>query len=106
MKFINSTFHSLIISVLCISIAACQTNKRPKAELGTNPGVTIVIFDEAASKLVSKNATIEVISTGYIWSEGPVWVPSQQILLFSDVPKNINYQWKQGGGTKEFLNPS
>src|SRR6478752_6855455 len=107
MKFINGTCCFLIISVTCMCMTACQgKGKKPTAELGTNPGVTIEIFDEAASKLISKNASIEVISTGYTWSEGPVWVPSQQFLLFSDVPKNINYQWKQGGGTKEFLNPS
>ena len=107
MKFINRPCYNLLIASACISMIACQDkSKKPTVELGSNPGVTIEIFDEAASKLVSKNATIEVISTGYTWSEGPVWIPSQQFLIFSDVPKNINYQWKPGAGTKEYLNPS
>ena len=35
---------------------------------------------------------VEVIATGYIWTEGPVWVGGEQgHLLFSDVPGNAIY---------------
>ena len=37
---------------------------------------------------------VEVIATGYIWSEGPVWVGGEDgYLLFSDVPGNAIYRW-------------
>jgi gluconolactonase len=48
----------------------------------------------------------EVIATGFIWSEGPVWVGGEQgHLLFSDVPGNAIYSW-DGKRTTAFLAPS
>jgi hypothetical protein len=105
MKLMNSKFHSLIVSAVCLSMAACQSNNKPKTELGVNPGVTIEIFDEAASKLVSKNASIEVISTGYIWSEGPVWIPSQQFSCFQMYPKTSTINGSQVQAQKSFSIP-
>jgi gluconolactonase len=49
---------------------------------------------------------VEVIGTGYLWSEGPVWVGGEQgHLLFSDVPGNAIYRW-DGTRTTVFLAPS
>lgn len=48
----------------------------------------------------------EIISDGYIWTEGPVWVGDESgYLLFSDVPGNGIYQW-DGQSTHVFLKPS
>ena len=69
----------------------------------------IIKYDNALDKLISPDAKIEVLSSGYIWTEGPVWVKSGNYLLFSDVPANIIYQWKQGeneGEVSVFLKPS
>jgi gluconolactonase len=49
---------------------------------------------------------IEVLSSGYRWSEGPVWVKANHTLLFSDVPANTIYQWKAEEGVSVFLTPS
>ena len=35
-----------------------------------------------------RSAKIEVLGEGYLWSEGPVWVPAGGFLLFSDIPNN------------------
>ena len=49
---------------------------------------------------------VEIIATGYIWTEGPVWVGGEQgHLLFSDVPGNAIYSW-DGKRTTAFLAPS
>lgn len=49
---------------------------------------------------------VDVISSGYIWSEGPVWVGGEDgHLLFSDVPGNAIYSW-DGEQTTAFLAPS
>jgi gluconolactonase len=49
---------------------------------------------------------VEVIATGYIWTEGPVWLGGEQgHLLFSDVPGNAIYSW-EGKRTTAFLAPS
>jgi gluconolactonase len=40
------------------------------------------------------------------WSEGPVWVESQQMLLFSDVPRDTIYKWTEKKGKEVYLTPS
>jgi len=49
---------------------------------------------------------VDVIASGYIWTEGPVWLGGEQgQLLFSDVPGNAIYSW-DGKRTTPFLAPS
>jgi gluconolactonase len=57
-------------------------------------------------QLVPEGARIEKLAEGYDWAEGPVWIPKEQHLLFSDVPQNVVYRWKEGEGASEFLRPS
>ena len=37
--------------------------------------------------------TLERLCTGAIWSEGPVWMPRTQQLLWSDIPNNRMLSW-------------
>ena len=60
----------------------------------------------AINDLISKNAKIEILAEGYVWSEGPVWVENGEFLLYSDVPTNKVYKWKEGMGASVFLDPS
>ncbi|MGH7470138.1 MAG: SMP-30/gluconolactonase/LRE family protein [Longimicrobiales bacterium] len=63
-------------------------------------------LDPALDSIVARTALIEVIAEGFEWSEGPVWRSSGEYLLFSDVPRNTIYKWKQGEGVSVFLRPS
>jgi gluconolactonase len=65
-----------------------------------------VVEDPAFHKLIDPASKIEVLAEGFDWSEGPVWVKEGSFLLFSDVPKNIIYKWKQGEDVSVFLTPS
>ena len=58
------------------------------------------------NKLIPLDAKIEILAEGYVWSEGPVWVPSEKFLLYSDVPTNKIYKWKEGEGATVYLDPS
>jgi gluconolactonase len=49
---------------------------------------------------------IEVIADSMEWSEGPLWLPTENALIFSDVPRNTIYKWTEEGGTVEYLKPS
>jgi gluconolactonase len=57
-------------------------------------------------RLIPADAQVEVIATGFQWTEGPLWVDSLQALLFSDVPANTVYAWREGQGVSVFLEPS
>nr|WP_090378893.1 SMP-30/gluconolactonase/LRE family protein [Dyadobacter sp. SG02] len=66
----------------------------------------IVYEDPAFEKMLSKDAKIEVLASGFEWSEGPVWVKDGGYLLFSDVPKNKVYKWGEKEGLSVFLEHS
>lgn len=62
-------------------------------------------LDPAFDKLIAPEAKIEILATGFNWSEGPVWRDGQ--ILFSDVPENTVFGWKEGSTSAvTFLKPS
>ena len=63
-------------------------------------------LDPALDRLIDPKATIEVLAQGYDWSEGPVWVKDGGYLLFSDIPRNSIFRWKEGEGAKLYLTPA
>ncbi len=66
----------------------------------------IVSLDPAFDELISKGTSIEIVADSFAWSEGPVWVKNGQYLLFSDIPNNTIFKWKEGEGISVFLKPS
>jgi len=62
--------------------------------------------DPRFDALVPRHAFIEKLGEGYDWSEGPVWVKKGGYLLFSDVPMNTVFRWKEGEKVSVYLKPS
>ncbi len=63
-------------------------------------------LDAAIDKLISTDAKIEVLASGFEWTEGPAWLKDSSYLLFSDIPNNSIMKWKEGEGTSVFMKPS
>lgn len=85
----------------------------PTAVAGQPAAVTpaptgrIVSLQPALNNYVAADARVEVIASGFTWAEGPAWVGGKDgYLLFTDVPENTLYRWRQGEGLSEFLKPS
>jgi len=70
------------------------------------PKPSIVRLDPAFDALVPKDATLEKLAGGYIWTEGPAWDRKHGYLLFSDTQTNTITKWEPGKGTSVFLKPS
>jgi gluconolactonase len=66
----------------------------------------LVSLDPAFDALIDPTAKIEVLADGFKWSEGPAWVKEGGYLIFSDVPQNTIFKWKEGEGLTTFLKPS
>ncbi len=66
----------------------------------------IIRNDPAFDKLIPKDGKMEILAQGFTWTEGPVWVKDGGHLLFSDIPRNSVFKWKEGEGISLFLNPS
>lgn len=63
-------------------------------------------LDPGLDSLLAQDAEIEVLAEGFDWSEGPVWNARGEFLLFSDVPRNVIWKWRESDGLSEFLTPS
>ena len=63
-------------------------------------------LDDKINNLIASDAVIEVIAEGFSWAEGPLWVPELNGLLFTDVPENKMYLWKEAEGLSVYLDPS
>jgi len=70
------------------------------------PLMTLKQIDPEFSSIVSKTAKAEILADGFLWSEGPVWVESRKMFLFSDVKKNVIYKWTKEKGKEVYLKPS
>src|SRR5262245_30542038 len=68
---------------------------------------TIERIDAELDNLISPDAKVEmIIDSSFSWSEGPVWIAAEKMLLFSDVPNNIIYKWTEEKGKEVYLTPS
>ncbi|MCF1714954.1 SMP-30/gluconolactonase/LRE family protein [Flavihumibacter sp. RY-1] len=63
-------------------------------------------LDPAFRDLVTNDAKVEIIADGFEWSEGPLWVESEQMLLFSDIPNNTIFKWTEKAGKELYLKPA
>lgn len=63
-------------------------------------------YDSAINRILSPGAKAEIIAEGFQWSEGPLWLEKQGMLLFSDVPTNTIFKWTPQQGKEIYLNPS
>ena len=85
--------------IMALLLAACSTK-----EIRTIGSIERT--DAALDEIISTDATIEIIGEGYEWSEGPVWIEKEKMLLFTDVPKNIIHKWTEEKGVEPYLTPS
>lgn len=91
----------LTLPLFLLAIMLTQCTQEPK------PGTGEIEFtSDELSSIINKDAKVEIIAEGFDWSEGPVWLNQQQMLLFSDVPQNTIYKWTEAKGKEVYLKPS
>jgi gluconolactonase len=73
---------------------------RSPPSVGTSAG-RVIRHDPALDAIVPREAAIEKIAGGFIFTEGPVWVPDGY-LLFSDPNANTIYRWSPDDGVSVF----
>jgi gluconolactonase len=84
-----------IASVLASSVASAQTTN-DKAVLRLDP---------ALDALVAADAKVELVKSGYGFTEGPVWVQKgkEGYLLFTDIPGNVIWKLTPDGKASVYL---
>jgi gluconolactonase len=92
---------AVTVSLVLASASATAQDKPTPPTIGS-----IERNDPRFDRLVPRDAVIEKLADGFDWSEGPVWDKRRGFLLFSDVPRNTVFRWKEGEGVGVFLKPS
>lgn len=66
--------------------------------------VTVSVDREspALDAIVPKDLSLEQIASGFQFTEGPIWVPAERSLLFSDPNDNTIYRWNDDTGVSVF----
>jgi gluconolactonase len=92
--------YTWMLMMVGLFIASCNGSREAKT-IGS-----IERTDNSLNDIISEDAKVEVLAEGYEWAEGPVWIESQKMLIFSDVPKNTIYKWTEEKGAEVYLTPS
>src|SRR5688572_8903015 len=98
----------IILFFLTVITVSCNNNDQQSKTEETKKmkASTIERFDPSLDAILSTDATPEIIAEGFEWSEGPVWIEKNKMLLFSDVPTNTIYKWTEEKGKEVYLTPS
>lgn len=103
-----------ILSAFVIGLLAfsCQSGGGEKFPLSNirdvsyEPTGNIERLDPTLDKILDPEARIEILAKGFEWTEGPLWIPGKNYLLFSDIPPDRIFKWQEGVGVSLYLEPS
>jgi gluconolactonase len=105
-RFMQIKLIVLILSYLAVC-SSCNTPNETSNTVVTDSAIgKVELYDSSASDIINTQAKIEIIGRNYKWCEGPVWVPSKQMLLFSAVRENKIYRWDGKDTPVVYLTPS
>jgi gluconolactonase len=88
---------SLFLFALCFTGLA-QESKPPTG--------TIEFISDGLLNIIRKDARVEVLADGFQFTEGPLWIDREKMLLLSDVPGNTIYKWTAANGKEVYVKPA
>jgi gluconolactonase len=107
----------LFTSIACL--AGCGPTQTTETATTTTPAEQVQVtsppfqttgsietLDPALDTVIRPGATIEVLAEGFDWTEGPLWVPQLNQVLFTDIPPNRIHAWSEATGLQLYLTPS
>lgn len=73
-------------------------------KIKSNSGIERI--DPLINKLIPENAELEILAEGFEWTEGPLWLETENKVIFSDIPNNSVFEWSEKDGKKLYLKPA
>ncbi|MCC9608079.1 SMP-30/gluconolactonase/LRE family protein [Blastopirellula sp. JC732] len=95
--------HFASCSILLLSIFGASLAESPKVYPTFGK---IIRLDPRLDAILPPDAQLEKLASGFEWSEGPVWVPKEECLLFSDIPNDSIMRWSEKDGLSLFMKPA
>ena len=90
--------------ILMFNLALTACRQQGEVEYPTTGSVERL--DPRMDQIIAPGVLPEIVADSFDWSEGPLWLPEQEKLVFSDIPQNTVYQWSEKGGLNTYLSPS
>ncbi len=92
----------MLLPLFCVGLQSSLPIAMAQQTLGSIERTT-----PQMDQLVAQHAKIEVLASGFTWTEGPLWVgDADGHLLFSDIPRNSIFKWQADGTISLFMSPS
>jgi gluconolactonase len=91
-KFLSATMQGKLF--LCLLFTSLSQVCAQEAE---QPKGSIEVISSELSKIINPQAKVEVLAEGFQFTEGPLWIEKEQMLLVSDIPANTIYKWTKSG---------
>lgn len=68
--------------------------------------MSIEVRKDAMHSIVDADAPLEKVASGFLFTEGPIWHPTEKHLTFSDIPGNELFRLGADGTLTSFRKPS
>ena len=68
--------------------------------------MSVAVTSSKLLELVDEDVQVKQLGTGFTFTEGPIWHPTEHHLLFSDMPGDVRRKWSEAGGVEEVMRPS
>ena len=92
---------------IVLLLSACRSKTKTNTEhFEKETKRRIEIIDPEATAILDTSQQIEIIADSCNWTEGPLYIRDGDYFIFSDIPDNKIYKWKEGQGKSLYLTPS
>jgi gluconolactonase len=103
----------ILLILTAIAVSSCRTKSSDKKVKEPDKIDTTFIktgsverYSPLLDNIIPPGELPEIIAEGFEWTEGPLWLTQQDILIFSDIPQNSVFQWSEKDGLKLYLKPA
>jgi gluconolactonase len=72
----------------------------------TGEAVQRIVHDQRFDRLVPADAELTWLADGALWAEGPVYLPDEDAVVWSDVRRNLVRRWSAADGARDLYRPS
>lgn len=97
---------SVAASFTCLALVGCGQSQSSNESEASTLQLSVERNHQLMDILFPEGTKAEVLGEGFEWTEGPLWVESEQMLLFSEIPSNTVYKWTETNGVQPYLKPS
>jgi sugar lactone lactonase YvrE len=74
--------------------------------MSTKFSIPVQFHSPKIERILPHDAFLECLCTGFKFAEGPIWLPAEDSLVFSDISGNTMYRWNSQSGVSVYRRPS